>query len=80
MFDGVMEVRAVAGDNFLGGEDFVDLIMDGFIAAKSTGGKIPRRSHDAATYGQLRRQAEIAKRALSDRSVHELSWFIAAKS
>jgi molecular chaperone HscC len=32
MFEGVMEVRASAGDNFLGGEDFVDIVVDRFIA------------------------------------------------
>ncbi len=31
MFDGVMEVHASAGDNFLGGEDFVDLLQDNFL-------------------------------------------------
>ncbi len=73
MFEGVMEVRATAGDNFLGGEDFVDLIMDSFIAAQDKAAKIPLRSRDAAIHGALRRQAEIAKRALSDRHEHELT-------
>jgi molecular chaperone HscC len=73
MFDGVMEVRATAGDNFLGGEDFVDLIMDGFIGATAAEAKIPPRTHDAAIHGTLRRQAEIAKRALSDSHEHQLA-------
>jgi molecular chaperone HscC len=73
MFDGVMEVRATAGDNFLGGEDFVDAIMDGFIEEKGKAAKIPPRAHDAAIHSALRRQAEIAKRALTDRAEHELS-------
>jgi molecular chaperone HscC len=30
-FEGVMEVRASAGDNFLGGEDFVDLLAAAFL-------------------------------------------------
>ena len=30
--DDIMEVRAVAGDNYLGGEDFTDLILDTFLA------------------------------------------------
>jgi molecular chaperone HscC len=30
-FEGVMEVRASAGDNYLGGEDFVDLIVAAFM-------------------------------------------------
>lgn len=35
MFDGVMEVHAIAGDNFLGGEDFTELIMDHFLSESS---------------------------------------------
>ncbi|WP_144395347.1 Hsp70 family protein [Pleionea sediminis] len=31
-FDGVMEVHASAGDNFLGGEDFVDALVDMFLS------------------------------------------------
>ncbi|MFD1216164.1 MULTISPECIES: molecular chaperone HscC [Microbulbifer] len=30
-FDGIMEVHASAGDNFLGGEDFVEAMMDGVL-------------------------------------------------
>jgi molecular chaperone HscC len=32
LFEGVMEIRASAGDNFLGGEDFDDLLVAHFIA------------------------------------------------
>lgn len=31
MFDSIMEVRAVAGDNYLGGEDFTRVLMDIFL-------------------------------------------------
>ena len=31
MFDGVMEVRASAGDNYLGGEDMTKVMVDAFI-------------------------------------------------
>ncbi len=41
MFEGVMEVRATAGDNFLGGEDFADAVMDRFIAAVADKVKLP---------------------------------------
>jgi molecular chaperone HscC len=72
MFEGVMEVRATAGDNFLGGEDFVDIIVDRFIAeVGATAGIAPRaQPHDS--HANLRRQAEIAKRALSDHDSHEI--------
>ncbi|MDD2050675.1 molecular chaperone HscC [Pseudomonas putida] len=32
LFEGVMEIRASAGDNFLGGEDFDDLLVAHFVA------------------------------------------------
>ena len=72
MFEGIMEVRATAGDNFLGGEDFVDIIIDRFIAeAGATVGIAPRtQAHDS--HANLRRQAEVAKRALSDHDSHEI--------
>jgi molecular chaperone HscC len=73
MFDGVMEVRASAGDNFLGGEDFVDAIMDRFIAAVGGKGKIPPRSEPRDIHGALRRAAEMAKRALSEANEYEMS-------
>ncbi|MES2772220.1 MAG: molecular chaperone HscC, partial [Pseudomonadota bacterium] len=34
LFDGVMEVRASAGDNFLGGEDFADVVIEHFFATQ----------------------------------------------
>ena len=58
MFDGVMEVRATAGDAFLGGEDFVDAIVAWFEATTGLIGA------DPGVRARLRRQAELAKRAL----------------
>src|SRR5579859_456844 len=55
-FEGVMEVRATAGDSWLGGEDFVDAIVAAF---KASHGDIP------LPLAVLRRQAELAKRKLS---------------
>jgi molecular chaperone HscC len=74
MFDGVMEVRASAGDNFLGGEDFVDVIVERFMAevGVSAGISPPSLSQSNEIHANLRRQAEIAKRALSDREQHEI--------
>ncbi len=71
-FEGVMGARATPGENFFGGEDFVDLIMDAFIAAIAAEAKIPPRSHNTDIHGALRRQAEIAKRALSDGPAHQM--------
>ncbi|CAN5673499.1 molecular chaperone HscC [soil metagenome] len=63
MFEGVMEVRATAGDNFLGGEDFVNEIVQLFFA--ETG--LPESARaDGSFMQQLVARAELAKRALSD--------------
>ena len=80
MFEGVMEVRATAGDNFLGGEDFADAIMDRFIAAVSEQVKIPPRSQPSDTHGALRRAAEVAKRALGESDPYEMSVIVGGKS
>ncbi|MGK9236492.1 molecular chaperone HscC [Inquilinus limosus] len=65
-FDGVMEVRAAAGDAFLGGEDFVDAIVGAFHADASASAGFPARSTPHAAHALLRRQAEVAKRRLSE--------------
>ena len=62
LFEGVMEVRASAGDNFLGGEDFVNLLTDQFFEVA----KVPSRlKKDAQFMQRLGAQVEGAKRALS---------------
>lgn len=73
MFEGVMEVRATAGDNMLGGEDFVAAIMDGFIADVGERAGIPPRSRDLPIHASLRRAAEVAKRALSEAEEREMT-------
>jgi len=65
LFDGVMEVRASAGDNFLGGEDFTELLIDSFIDAEGRANGITDKTADAQLYQALRKQAETAKRQLS---------------
>jgi molecular chaperone HscC len=62
-FEGVVEVRATAGDSWLGGEDFVDAIMAAFMAGPGRG--LPPIVDGGPVVGALRRQAELAKRALS---------------
>ena len=69
-FDGVMEVRASTGDNFLGGEDFVDAIVAWFL--NEIGVPLPDPAALPAWWGTLRRQAEQAKRQLTDRQEAEI--------
>jgi molecular chaperone HscC len=65
-FEGVVEVRATAGDSWLGGEDFVDAIVNAFMAGPGAAAGLPAVTSGAApVIGALRRQAELAKRALS---------------
>ena len=62
-FSGVMEVRASAGDAFLGGEDFTDRIVADF--ARQLDRRIDQMA--AADLSRLRATADQAKHALSDR-------------
>ena len=57
MYAGIMEVRASAGDNMLGGEDFTELLIQGFAAAHSA-------INLADSQGPLYAAAERAKQAL----------------
>ncbi|MDQ0010955.1 molecular chaperone HscC [Luteibacter jiangsuensis] len=68
MFEGVMEVRASAGDNMLGGEDFTTLIAD---LAFANG--VPEAARDDPRFmRRLAASAERAKRELSARGVASL--------
>ncbi|MDO3411988.1 molecular chaperone HscC [Saccharibacillus sp. CPCC 101409] len=63
LFDGVMEVKAIAGDNYLGGEDFTNAIVEHFLNAFGTQSSELERK----TLAFLRDQAEAGKRNLSRR-------------
>src|SRR5699024_2743418 len=54
LFHNILEVRAVAGDNYLGGEDFTKMIRDLFL--KDTG--LSEEELDHRELGLLRKQAE----------------------
>jgi molecular chaperone HscC len=63
LFEGVMEVRASAGDNMLGGEDFMRCLVEHFFAQN----KLPASLRSDHHFMQrLSAQAEAAKRALSE--------------
>jgi molecular chaperone HscC len=70
LFENVMEVRASAGDNYLGGEDFVTVLVDHFFKHKDLPAGLRR---DAGFMSRLQAQAEAAKRALSLRPTATLS-------
>ncbi len=68
LFDGVMEVRASAGDNFLGGEDFVSLLVGHFLSQSGLQKALDGKSLDARLSQRLQDEAERAKRQLSEQS------------
>lgn len=69
MFECVMEVRASAGDNFLGGEDFVEALIALFFERN----KLPASLRTDAHFMQrLAAQTEAAKRALSTQPAAEI--------
>jgi molecular chaperone HscC len=67
LFSGVMEVRATAGDNFLGGEDFVTALVEGFISAVGKSARLNARNLSPEQQAHLRLEGERVKRELSVR-------------
>lgn len=81
MFEGVVEVHASAGDNYLGGEDFLDVLQ----AACLTDLRLRKDDLSLIERGLLRRKLEAAKRSLSQQSdvqvegqvgQHDIHWKI----
>jgi len=66
LFDGVMEVRASAGDNFLGGEDFVSAMCDAFLTRSGLSKVLGTDVMTGSQRQRLRDEAERAKLSLSD--------------
>ncbi len=62
LFEGVMEVKAIAGDNYLGGEDFNKLLVDYFLQENDLDFNVL----DKKTLSALCKQAELCKKALSE--------------
>jgi molecular chaperone HscC len=63
-FEGVMEVRASAGDNFLGGEDFADLLARNFL--ENTAPEAWRDAPPAVLMGRIKKAAIQLLHQLSD--------------
>ena len=71
-FDGVLEVHASAGDNFLGGEDFRELLVNKFLASLGT-------SKTKLTAKELQRvyaQMELAKRQFNNADLVHVEAFL----
>ncbi|MBE8718591.1 molecular chaperone HscC [Cellvibrio polysaccharolyticus] len=68
-FDGIMEVHASAGDNFLGGEDFVDAMVDALLGELA----IARSTLSKKTLQMLYMQMETAKRRISQIDKYDIT-------
>ena len=72
LYENILEVRAVAGDNYLGGEDFTKVMEKMFL--NKTG--INANSLTAKEQVRLYRQAEEAKRRINDEDKVEITCLI----
>lgn len=66
LFDGVIEVHASSGDNFLGGDDFRDELVKSFIATHAQTLGVAAKKPPQGLLERISRQAEIAKCALTN--------------
>lgn len=64
LYETIIEVRAVAGDNFLGGEDFTAIIEQLFFHANN---HIDRSSLSPKTLKHIHKQAELCKLELTNK-------------
>ena len=61
LYKNIMEVRAVAGDNYLGGEDFTEVLLNIFIKRNN----IDLESLPKKTLSHMKKQAELCKISFS---------------
>lgn len=72
LYQNILEVRAVAGDNYLGGEDFTKVLEKMFLNKKG----ISANALTAKEQVRLYRQAEEAKRRINDEDKVEITCLI----
>ncbi len=75
-FDNVFEVHASAGDNFLGGEDFLDALVEAFLQDHM----LRQQAMSAQEYAQLRRRLEALKREVGGTTATPLQIAIGEKN
>lgn len=76
LFEGVIEVKSVAGDNFLGGEDFTNALVAYFIDDQ----ELDREALDLKTMSALYKQAEFCKCAIGSSNIEKMCIVIDGKS
>lgn len=75
IFDGVVQVHASAGDNHLGGEDFLSLL----VSACCSDHKLKREALSRQELAQLQGRMEILKQQLSNRERAGLKFSVSGK-
>lgn len=70
MFEGIMEVKSIAGDNFLGGEDFTNLLISYFLENQ----KIDADSLDKKEHSAIYKQAEFCKIDISNNNIGKMKF------
>lgn len=70
LYDSILEVRAVAGDNYLGGEDFTAVVENLFFDKYR---KLNRLSLDEKTLRHIHKQAESCKLGFANKRVSRMS-------
>lgn len=73
LFDTILEVRAVAGDNYLGGEDFTNVVEDIFFHKYQ---KLDKASLSEKTLRHIHKQAEFCKLGFSDSHISTMQCII----
>ncbi|MFZ5352354.1 MAG: molecular chaperone HscC [Bacillota bacterium] len=69
LYEGVMEVKSIAGDNFLGGEDFTNLLAAHFIESNA----LKQMELDSKGSSALFKQAELCKYSLTNNYTGKMS-------
>lgn len=73
-FEGIMEVHSSAGDNFLGGEDFLDALINACLKENN----LRAQQFSAQEMATLRRRLEVLKRNLSGAAVQTVQFAVGA--
>lgn len=75
LFEGVMEVRSIAGDNFLGGEDFSNLLITYFLENEG----IDLATLSVKEKSVLYKQVEMCKRMLGENTYGKMEFVYKGK-
>lgn len=76
LFENVMEVKAIAGDNYLGGEDFTNAL----VAAFAQYHKMNDKNIEQKAYVMIKKQAELCKQSLSNHMTGTMNCLINGKT